>query len=232
MRREQFTLQSKEAEQNLDSLYNKDQVTIGTVKLGNKWKMTGINSSTEEQQSNMLQIMDTEGKLVQMDADDVNLDVINTDKLQLGEKWLFSGVGDAHGNDDWLRIMNKDGTNYYGGVAAGRLYDARIGDLKDLSDGINGASNRLAQIEGVRNAAGCVDGYDLTGSFKAGDIDDCASQCKSRYGPACLCAMRRNDGECWCKSFLGLYRVGDSTFQAKLLPPQPPPPPPPQCSIQ
>lgn len=43
-------------------------------------------------------------------------------KVQLGEKFLLSGVGDAHGNDDWLRVFNKDGTGYYGGVAASKLW--------------------------------------------------------------------------------------------------------------
>lgn len=43
-------------------------------------------------------------------------------KIQLGDKWQLSGVGDGHNNDDWLRVMNKDGGDYYGGVAAGRLW--------------------------------------------------------------------------------------------------------------
>lgn len=44
-----------------------------------------------------------------------------TDKLQVGEKWLLSGVGDAHGNDGWLRLFDKSGKDYYGGIAAARL---------------------------------------------------------------------------------------------------------------
>ena len=43
-------------------------------------------------------------------------------KLQLGDKWTLSGVGDVHGNDDWLRVFNKDGTNYHGGVAMNKLW--------------------------------------------------------------------------------------------------------------
>ena len=43
-------------------------------------------------------------------------------KLKLGDKWTLSGVGDAHGNDGWLRVFNKDGTGYHGGVAAGNLW--------------------------------------------------------------------------------------------------------------
>lgn len=45
-------------------------------------------------------------------------------RLLLGDKWSLSGVGDGHANDDWLRLMNADGTNYHGGLAAGRLWTA------------------------------------------------------------------------------------------------------------
>jgi uncharacterized membrane-anchored protein YhcB (DUF1043 family) len=44
------------------------------------------------------------------------------DKLQLGDKFTLSGVGDGYANDDWLRVMGKDGKNYSGGVASGKLY--------------------------------------------------------------------------------------------------------------
>lgn len=40
------------------------------------------------------------------------------DSIRLGDKFRMSGVGDALGNDDWLRLLNKDGTGYRGGLAA------------------------------------------------------------------------------------------------------------------
>ena len=43
-------------------------------------------------------------------------------KIALGNKFLLSGVGDKHANDGWLRIFNNKGTDYYGGLAAGRLW--------------------------------------------------------------------------------------------------------------
>jgi Chaperone of endosialidase len=43
-------------------------------------------------------------------------------KLQLGNKWLLSGEGDAHANDDWLRLFDIQGAGYFGGFAAGKLY--------------------------------------------------------------------------------------------------------------
>lgn len=49
-------------------------------------------------------------------------DTARTDAVQLGDKWRLSGVGDAHGNDNWLRLFNKDGTGYRGGLAAMDLW--------------------------------------------------------------------------------------------------------------
>jgi Chaperone of endosialidase len=53
-------------------------------------------------------------------------------KLQLGNKWLLSGEGDAHANDDWLRLFNIHNTGYFGGFAAGKLYS--IGGIVHGSD--------------------------------------------------------------------------------------------------
>jgi hypothetical protein len=56
-----------------------------------------------------------------------------TEKLQLGGKWLMSGVGDAQGNDDWLRLFNTGNTGYFGGFAAGKIYsDSGAFDSSDL----------------------------------------------------------------------------------------------------
>ena len=58
--------------------------------------------------------------------------ITKTQKLQLGNKWLLSGVGDAHVNDDWLRLFPPDaqGEEWYGGFAAGKLY-SKEGFLMD-----------------------------------------------------------------------------------------------------
>ena len=48
---------------------------------------------------------------------------LKLDKLQLGNKWLLSGIGDAWGDDSWLRFFNANGSaNYYGGIAANSLW--------------------------------------------------------------------------------------------------------------
>lgn len=50
--------------------------------------------------------------------------VVRVNILQLGGKWRFSGVGDAHGNDEWLRMFNTAGSGYHGGLAAGKFWSA------------------------------------------------------------------------------------------------------------
>eukprot|EP00798_Chlamydomonas_sp_ICE-L_P015086 gene15086-biopygen24148 len=93
-------------------------------------------------------------------------DVTNVNRIKLGNKWSLSGVGDKHGNDDWLRLSNKDGTGYYGGLAAGRLWSVGATTLngptytKDIT-----ASGNLNVNGG--NAKVCVDGACIT----KGDIN-------------------------------------------------------------
>ena len=52
---------------------------------------------------------------------------VKFNKIILGDKFSMSGVGDGHANDYWLRLMRPDGGDYYGGLAAGRLYTAEGG---------------------------------------------------------------------------------------------------------
>ena len=66
--------------------------------------------------------------------------------LQLGDKWRLSAVGDAHGNDDWLRLFNPQNTGYYGGLAAGRLWSS--------SGSLSGSDLRLkTEVSSLRQAA-------------------------------------------------------------------------------
>ena len=51
---------------------------------------------------------------------------IKGSKIKVGDKWTLSGVGDAHGNDDWLRLFGADEKGYYGGLAANKLYTPEL----------------------------------------------------------------------------------------------------------
>lgn len=48
--------------------------------------------------------------------------VLEASRVQLGNKFSLSGTGDSVGNDTMLRLMDKDGKNFYGGLAAANLY--------------------------------------------------------------------------------------------------------------
>ena len=63
---------------------------------------------------------------------------VTSDKLQLGKKWLLSGVGDKDANDEWLRLKGLDASTYYGGLAAGKLWSAG-----DVSSGGKVSGNQV-----------------------------------------------------------------------------------------
>ncbi len=81
---------------------------------------------------------------------------MKTNKLQLGNKWLLSGEGDAHANDDWLRLFNIQGTGYFGGFAAGKLYSiggtVHGSDLRLKTDisSLDRIVDKLIALRGVR----------------------------------------------------------------------------------
>jgi len=84
----------------------------------------------------------------------VNATALHTDRLNLGRRWQLSGVGERHGNDEWLRLLNEKG-DYFGGLAADKLWssagmvmrsDSR---LKEGIGRIQDAAGKLARITGV-----------------------------------------------------------------------------------
>ena len=81
-----------------------------------------------------------------------------TNKLQLGEKWLLSGVGDTHANDEWLRLYptKPRREESYGGFAAGKLY-SKTGTvqgsdrrLKTEISSLDCMVDKLLALRGVR----------------------------------------------------------------------------------
>jgi len=82
--------------------------------------------------------------------------LVQADKVRLGDKWVMSAVGDAHGNDEWLRLFNTSNTGYYGGLAAGKLYSisgALSGSdvrLKKNVRPLEGALDKIAALRAVR----------------------------------------------------------------------------------
>lgn len=84
----------------------------------------------------------------------VTADRIVTPKIQLGDKFLLSGVGDVANNDEWLRLINKDNTGYYGGFASAKMWtangavtgsDARM--KRDITDVSVADKERLMELK-------------------------------------------------------------------------------------
>jgi hypothetical protein len=78
--------------------------------------------------------------------------VTKTSVLQLGDKFKLSGVGDAHANDGWLRLMDKDGKGYYGGVAAANIWTKDSAHLNGTTH-VNGPAymNDTLNIKGGKS---------------------------------------------------------------------------------
>jgi hypothetical protein len=79
--------------------------------------------------------------------------VTRSHKFKIGDKWTLSGVGDAHGNDDWLRVFGGDEKGYHGGIAMNKLW---VG----TADATIAGRNVLGEIDALKNRpAGGVGGH-------------------------------------------------------------------------
>ncbi len=81
---------------------------------------------------------------------------VKVNVLQLGDKWRLSGVGDWGANDDWLRLANTVNNNYFGGLAAFKLWSnggvVQGSDLRMKRDvaTLDDASAGILKLRGVR----------------------------------------------------------------------------------
>jgi hypothetical protein len=109
---------------------------IPKLQLGNKWLLSGAGDAHANDDWLRLFNIQGTGYFGGFAAEKLYSGTTTfTQKLQLGNKWLLSGAGDAHGNDDWLRLFNTQGTDYFGGLAAGKLYS--------IGGTVNGSDRRL-----------------------------------------------------------------------------------------
>jgi hypothetical protein len=58
-------------------------------------------------------------------AESGRLETLEVNVLHLGRKWRLSGTGDRKANDEWLRLYDIKDSEYYGGLAAGKLYTSK-----------------------------------------------------------------------------------------------------------
>lgn len=98
-----------------------------------------IDNTQSTLTNRMRNVEDTVVKKTDLSA---GMDYVKTGKIRLGDQHMLSGVGDAHvaKPDGWLRLFDKDGKDYYGGFAAGKLYSRDYAQLNGSVD-VNGQLN-------------------------------------------------------------------------------------------
>jgi hypothetical protein len=90
----------------------------------------------------------------QANGDAEHVGRLKASKVQLGDKFSLSGVGDAHNDDEWLRLFNTQGSDFgpYG-FAAGKLWTRDLINASDLrlKENVKGLTEeelgKLAELE-------------------------------------------------------------------------------------
>lgn len=96
----------------------------GDVNLGNAVSVSSTDKNVDIKigTDSTLNIKNTAGKSLLTANENIQAPYAKIDRLQIGDKFQLSGVGDAHGNDGWLRLFDKNGTTYTGGLAMGSVW--------------------------------------------------------------------------------------------------------------
>ena len=100
----------------------------------------------------VLNVIDSESTQVRFQFN-IKDGVLKTDVLRLGNKWRMSAIGDAHGNDGWLRLFNVDNTGYFGGFAADVMWCTKgsfAGSDLRLKENIHPLENATAALRLLR----------------------------------------------------------------------------------
>ena len=98
-----------------------------TIKRGtNQESLNHLKITAPSEKNAGIDLMSADNKsrlFVDTSTGKVNVNgILKTNSLQLGDKWRISGVGDSQKNDEWLRFFDKDGIDFYGGLAAANIW--------------------------------------------------------------------------------------------------------------
>lgn len=125
---------------NADSVNARSKVNVGSTEMNvNGVVGTNVRANTR------LSVGSQEN--VWMNADGTT----KVNRLQLGNKFGLSGVGDNTENDEWLRLTDPSGKAYSGGFAAGKLYSMAGGvmtgsDIRMKKDVANVSGDDINKI--------------------------------------------------------------------------------------
>ena len=126
----------------------------GRMRLGTAWQYVGVYAEQSSTGADNDLVLGASSGQVRIGYDG-SRQVLRTDILRLGNKWRMSGVGDAHNDDDWLRLFDVNNSGYYGGLAAGKLWSSSgslIGSdarLKEKVTDLTEATRKLTSLRGV-----------------------------------------------------------------------------------
>jgi len=132
-----------------------------------------------------------------------NKDKLTVSRLALGDKWVLTGTGrDTAGTDDeWLRVLDKNGA-YYGGIAASKFFDLGMGttiqnyiDTKIATTNANVA----AQVATINANVAAINANVAAHSAKLGWLSDNMAN-YVRYNDDTIRLMYTSNGTPWTGS--------------------------------
>jgi hypothetical protein len=100
--------------------YNNDIQNIQNIE-NNEKNIKELNDSVLNLQNNV-QVLQYNTVTNESITNNVTTRSAYVNDIQLGEKWLLSGSGDTFADDGWLRVLNTDQSDFYGGIAVGDLW--------------------------------------------------------------------------------------------------------------
>lgn len=129
----------------------------GTVSIGGKVDF-GDSMTFAGNQKNLdvtlpsgtqMNVQDVSGnRIAKYNSEGVNVPYQRVDKLQIGDKWQLSGTGDSHANDGWMRLFDKSGNDYHGGLAVANLWSRDNTYLLGKTDIEKGNVTKTLNIRG------------------------------------------------------------------------------------
>lgn len=157
------------------------QVTkqVDSLDKATRLSLTQTEEKVKSSMDNYFKTMSQNITTKTLNTDSTTAKSVKSGKLYLGDKFVMSGVGDAHANDEWLRILGKDEKNYYGGLAANKLWAGQA--IYAPTAEVQNSINNTLTVKSFANMGG-----DLT--FNNGSIkftkNDPGTMMEKNYGTA------------------------------------------------
>jgi hypothetical protein len=138
--------------------------------------------------------------IVNVDQESMFASSAKVNKIEIGDKYLLSGIAGPNGEDNWIKFLNKEGNDYTGGLALGNLW------TRD-----NAFLNGTTTIKGQTNISGNVS---IEGGLSEHNFDKNPTEFLSSDGKNYIRGDTNIDGNTINKGDLNIER--DLTVTNKL----------------